>query len=212
MKKVLELAAPKLNTVALAPVVTVPLKIFTLALLSNNFPFIQTIFTKQVTIPKLTTLYSEISAIMAIDDYFIVNCGYDGVYKVKEDGTFRKIIDYGAISVIYKYQNNVYLYDFRDKVFISSDNSENWQEYSISSEFPIRGKYSIIKDSLVAIRQGNIFTLKWNGTNYTQRFLKNDGFETADVNGIEILKDTVYVATTSGLYVKPVSTFFDTKK
>lgn len=31
------------------------------------------------------------------------------------------------------------------------------------------------------------------------------------INGIEILKDSVYVATTSGLFVKPTTTFFDSK-
>lgn len=161
----------------------------------------------------MSPVYSEISAIIPIDDYFIVNCFRDGIYKVKEDGTFRKIMEYGDITTIYKHGNNVYMHDnYLNKVLISSDNSETWQQYNISSEFQIRGKYSIIKDSLVAIREGSLFTLKWNGTSYTQRFLKNDGFETADINGIEILKHTVYVATTSGLYTKPISTFFDTKK
>jgi hypothetical protein len=68
-----------------------------------------------------------------------------------------------------------------------------------------------IKDSLIGVHRDNIYTLKWDNTNYTTRFLKNDGFENVKINGIEVLKDSVYVATTSGLFVKSVKAFFEGK-
>ncbi len=69
--------------------------------------------------------------------------------------------------------------------------------------------YYNIKDSLVGAYRDNLFTLTWSGSNYTQRFLKNDGVENTRINGVEILRDSVYIATTSGLFAKPTSTFFD---
>ncbi len=171
-----------------------------------------TLFTKKVTISRLTTDVSSINSIFAVDDYFLVDFDRDGVYKIKEDGTFRKVVENAYVGTIYTYNSEIYMHGGINKVFISSDNSETWQQYSGGSELFRISQFNSIKDSLVGASRSSIYTLKWNGINYTQRFLKNDGFETADINGIEILKDTVYVATTSGLYAKPVSTFFETKK
>ncbi len=71
--------------------------------------------------------------------------------------------------------------------------------------------YYVIKDSLVGAYRDSLFTLKWSGSSYTQRFLKNDGAEGTSINGVEILRDSVFIATTSGLFAKPVSTFFEGK-
>lgn len=182
--------------------------------LNKFLPYVDTLFTRKVVIPRFEET-SEIQDISAVEDYFLVNCRYDGTYKVKNDGTYRKVIDsYLPLQCIYEYKGKIYAYQGGfDRLFISSDNSETWQQFSGINEFRMRAKYSVIKDSLVGVGYNGIFTLKWNANNtYKQRFLKDDGFENTEINGIEILKDTVYVATTSGLYAKPVSTFFDTKK
>jgi hypothetical protein len=71
--------------------------------------------------------------------------------------------------------------------------------------------YYLVKDTLVGAYSDNMFTLTWSGSNYKQRFLKNDGIENTRINGIEILRDSVYAATTSGLFAKPVSKFFEGK-
>ena len=73
----------------------------------------------------------------------------------------------------------------------------------------VLSNYYQIKDSLIGVNGDNLFTLKWSDNNYSARFLKNDGMEGTTINGVEVLKDSVYVATTSGLFVKPVSNFFD---
>ena len=75
----------------------------------------------------------------------------------------------------------------------------------------VLANYQTIKDSLIGTVRDIIFTLKWNNTNYSQRALKNDGLEGSSINGIEILNDTVYVATTKGLFFKPATTFFESK-
>ena len=62
--------------------------------------------------------------------------------------------------------------------------------------------YYVIKDSLIGVYQDNLFTLNWSGSNYKQRFLKNDGVEGSRINGVEILGDTVFLATTSGLFAQ----------
>ena len=69
-----------------------------------------------------------------------------------------------------------------------------------------------MRDSLVGVYQNAIYTLRWNGPRFTSRFLKNDGLERATITGVEYLHDTVYVATTSGLFARPVKEFFLTKE
>jgi hypothetical protein len=41
--------------------------------------------------------------------------------------------------------------------------------------------------------------------------LKNDGVEGTRINGVEILRDSVFLATTSDFLQNPVSTFFEDK-
>jgi hypothetical protein len=94
-------------------------------------------------------------------------------------------------------------------LFISADNGENWQEYSGINDMMTTSQYYTVKDSLVGTYRDVLFTLKWNGLNYYMRFLKNDALAGTRINGVEVLRDSVYAATTSGLFVKPVAAFFD---
>lgn len=148
----------------------------------------------------------------AIDDYFLVNLASAGIYKIKQDGTFRQVYNYALADAFYKWQNTVYAPVEYNKLLTSIDDGETWQ---LSSGTPIHftlANYYTVRDSLVGVYQGNLYTLRWNGPRYTSRFLKNDGLAQATVTGLEYLRDTVYVATTSGLFARPAKAFFETKE
>ena len=80
---------------------------------------------------------SYIHIMTAVEDYFLIDCGDEGIYKIREDGTISRV-------------NQL-------------------------------------------------------------RTLKNDGLEQVSINGVEQLGDTVYLGTTSGLFKRPLSKFFETK-
>ena len=168
--------------------------------------------TRQVVIPKKPSPGGYVRNLAAIDDYFLVNLGDDGIYKIKQDGTFRQVYTYALVDAFYKWQNTVYAPVEYNQLLTSTDNGDTWQK---STGTPIQftlANYYPVHDSLVFTYSGSLYTLRWNGPRYTMRALKNDGLERATITGIEYLRDTVYVATTSGLFARPVKTFFETRQ
>jgi len=177
---------------------------------STNYPYIDTFYSRPVVIPK-TRIDGDIRHIAAVDTYFLIDLTDEGIFKVYENGTVKKVFPSRVVDAFYKWNGNVYAQVEWGKVLVSSDNAETFQEFDGVNDLMTLSRYTVVKDSLVGANHDVIFTLKWNNTNYTTRVLKNDGFEGTYINGIEVLHDSVFVATTSGLFVKPLSKFFESK-
>jgi hypothetical protein len=175
----------------------------------DTYPYIDTVYTKQISIPRTGFDYPRYIA--AVNDYFLVEMSSAGIYKIREDGSFSKVNAPATVDVFYEWKNRIYGHAEQNKLLVSDNNAESFQEFTGLPFELTHARYSVVKDSLVGTHRDNLFTLKWSGNNYTYRFIKNDGLESTTINGIEILRDTVYAATTSGLYTKPVSSFFDSK-
>ncbi|SFQ58357.1 hypothetical protein [Hymenobacter arizonensis] len=148
----------------------------------------------------------------AIDDYFLVYISGAGIYKIKQNGTFRQVYSPATVDAFYKWNNTVYAPVEYNQILTSTDNGETWQLSTGTPDHFTLANYYTVGDSLVGVFQSNLFSLRWNGPRFTSRFLKNDGLERARITGIETLRDTVYVATTSGLFARPIKQFFETKK
>lgn len=171
-----------------------------------------TVASRLVVIPTLRVGPSAyVRNIAAIDDYFLVNLGDAGIYKIKQDGSFRQVYGPAIVDAFYKWKNLVYAPVEYNKILTSADNGDSWQLSSGTSDHFTLANYYTVGDSLIGVYGGNLYTLRWNGPRFTTRFLKNDGLGRAGVTGIESLRDTVYVATTSGLFARPVKSFFETK-
>ena len=164
---------------------------------------------RKVVIPKMPFLGGYLRNLEAIDDYFLVNLGSDGIYKIKQDGSFRRVFAFALVDAFYKWNNTVYAPAEYNEILTSTDNGETWtQSTGTPLQFTLASYYTV-RDSLVFTHSGSLYTLRWNGPRYTMRQLKNDGLERATITGIEYLRDTVYVATTSGLFARPLKTFFE---
>jgi hypothetical protein len=174
------------------------------------FPYADSVFTKIITLPRTGT-GAYVRHIAAVKDFFLVEIPAEGLFKIKEDGTFKKTSSMKTLDAFYEWQGKIYAHAEWNTVYISTDDGDTWQSYSGIPQFMTLSEFYTVKDSLVGVNNDNIYTLKWNNENYATRFLKNDGLENVKINGIEILKDSVYVATTSGLYVKSLGLFFEGK-
>lgn len=101
-------------------------------------------------------------------------------------------------------------------MLVSPDDGATWSRYAGLPDYFNFTSYHVVQDSLIAVSHlagaGNaLFTLRFNGMNYTARFLKNDGLDRAEVTSLAQLRDSVYIGTTSGLFVRSVNQFFETK-
>lgn len=152
--------------------------------------------------------------IVAIDDYFLANCGNAGLYKIREDGTARRVLGYSVTDACYKWQGVVYLVEEYNSILLSQDDGDTWQRYTGTPSLFDFTTYRVVGDSLVGISRSSLpylFTLRWQGQRFTTRMLKSDGLGQTAVNGLEQLGDTVYLGTTGGLFKRPLSKFFESK-
>lgn len=189
-----------------------PLTLMMLKIKTNNtgFPDVDTVYSRTVAIPR-TNGEAYIRHMAAVDDYFMVDLSGNGIYKIREDGSATRVFSPATVNAFIDWKGKTYALAEESRLLISEDNGDNWQEYSGNNSVMTASNYYSLKDSLVGAYRDNIFTLNWSGSTYKLRFLKNDGVEGTRINGIEILRDTVYLATTGGLFTKPVRSFFDSK-
>lgn len=187
---------------------------FLLAAVVPGAPGTQVVATaRRIEIPTSILLATVcVRNIAAIDDYFLVNLSDAGIYKIKQDGTFRQVHGGAIADAFYKWNNIVYAPVEYNRLLTSTDDGDSWQLATGTPDYFTLANYYSVGDSLVGVHFGSLYTLRWNGPRFTSRFLKNDGLERARITGIETLRDTVYVATTSGLFARPLKQFFETKK
>ena len=164
-----------------------------------------------VVIPRPSFSGAYLRYLVAIDDYFLASFGDGGIYKIKQDGTFRQVYGASTVDAIYKWNNTLYGPIEYGEIVTSTDNGETWVKSSGTPQQFTLASYYAVKDSLVCVHINSLYSLRWSGARYSLRPLKNDGLERATITGVEYLRDTVYVATTSGLFTRPVKAFFANK-
>jgi hypothetical protein len=153
--------------------------------------------------------------IAAIDNYFMVDCGNQGVYRIEENGSYRRVLSgRQSVTAFYKWKGRVYAHTSDGRIGFSDTDGLSWQFVSL----PISGlRYStmhMVGDSLVGVYRGyggGLFTLRWNSQSARLRQLKDDGLNQADVTGLEVWRDTVYLATTGGLFKRSRKDFFESQ-
>ena len=152
--------------------------------------------------------------ITAIENYFLFDCGSQGVFRIEQNGTYRQVLsqEYG-VETFYKWHGRVYAHMATNQLGISDDDGLTWNIASGASGILRFNSIHPVGDSLVGIYHGmgfnQLFTLKVSSTGYRARLLKRDGLENLELNGLETWRDTVYLATSGGLFKKPVRTFFE---
>src|SRR5689334_12224556 len=97
-------------------------------------PYIQFLSSKQVTIPKTDPL-GFVRSITAINNYYFAYIAQHGVFKVKEDGSFKKVLEDNIVEALYEWQGKVYAHTAGNKVLVSSDNGDSFKEFSSIPNF-----------------------------------------------------------------------------
>ncbi|QJX47392.1 hypothetical protein HMJ29_10755 [Hymenobacter taeanensis] len=162
---------------------------------------------------------SAFYTISAIDDYFLVSNANDGIYKIRENGTVRRVFSSPQIFTTAYYKDRSTLYaiqgDNQYSLLTSTDDGETWQRSTGLPNFFRVSTFYPVGDSIVGVSHGApnnvLYTLRWQGATYRVRELKSDGLNQADFTDLVQLGDTVYLGTTNGLFKRPLKTFFESK-
>jgi hypothetical protein len=153
-------------------------------------------------------------------------CDGYGLFKITQNGSFQQVNGTftqatGPVNptAVYKWKGVVYAIQPNATVWTSANDCASWQRIdgfnpglglSYSTFYPVG-------DSLVGITHGvvnnSIYTLRWlNASTIRLRTLKNDGLGHAEFSDLAQLGDTVYLGTTSGLFKRPLKSFFESKR
>ena len=61
-----------------------------------------------VVIPRPAFSGAYLRYLVAVDDYFLASFGDGGIYKIKQDGSFRQVYGAATVDAIYKWNNTLY--------------------------------------------------------------------------------------------------------
>ncbi|MBL7835120.1 MAG: hypothetical protein JNK18_14265 [Cyclobacteriaceae bacterium] len=167
--------------------------------------------TIKVSIPNSSAIPSEyVYCSKAIKDYFIISLD-NSTFKIYSNGEHKKIIDTSIFNV-FLHGNTLYALKQFNQLYISKNDGETWEFYENYPDYLVLANYFVLGDSLIATRNSDIFSVKFNGNQYKIRPLLNDGLETNEITSVSEFKDSIYVSTYSGLYFKGKSKFYEGKK
>ncbi|UOR04090.1 hypothetical protein MUN82_14190 [Hymenobacter aerilatus] len=170
---------------------------------------------RRITLPNVSSGHSTyiFDAIVSINDYFLV--AFEGkLFKIQQDGTVRSVLSMFAnnssVSALYKWKGRLYCISDRN-TFMSDDEGETWRTFAPVPQDLQRHRPYPIGDSLICTIGNNLISWHWREANASLRVLNNEGLDRSLINGIQVLRDTVYVGTTNGLFFRPLNKFFESK-
>ncbi|MBI3234037.1 MAG: hypothetical protein HYZ42_08345 [Bacteroidetes bacterium] len=140
---------------------------------------------------------------------------YDfGTFKIYSNGTYKKVLDDSPSYTRRIFSHNGVLYlTLPQIIFISTDNGETWtKSFNISETITSNAGFHTIRDSLVEFHTDKLYTVSINLSGYSLRELDNDGLEGNQITSVSEFMDSIYVSTTTGVFIRPKSSFFNPKK
>lgn len=184
---------------------------------SRNYPPKYTLQSQLIELPITGGIYPYAPQLLsAFEDYFLVDCGTEGVFKITEGGRVRQVLPpYTGVNTFYAWQGALYATLDNNRFAVSRDKGETWQIGSNGPDLRFTTLQQV-GDSLVGVYHGiGSYLFTYNLDPVRQRWrirpLKDDGLNQTDVNGLTTWGDTVYLATSSGLFKRPLSKFFESK-
>jgi hypothetical protein len=82
---------------------------------SPGFPYVDTLFTKKIAIPK-TGVDAYVRHIAAVNDYFLLDLSSNGIYKLKENGSLDRVYGPATIDAFYEWQGKIYAHGENDRL------------------------------------------------------------------------------------------------
>ncbi|OGX83795.1 hypothetical protein BEN48_03245 [Hymenobacter glacialis] len=190
---------------------------------NTTLPGTTQVSSRLIRIPTPSPSQLSFKSFWAVDDYFLVWCAGFGLFKIKEDGSFQQVNGTftqatGPVSptAIFKWKGVVYAMQTGGTMWTSVNDCASWQRLDGFNSGLSLSTFYQVGDSLVGITHGvitnSIYSLKFlNANTIRLREVKNDGLGYADFSDLAQLGDTVYLGTTSGLYKRPLTSFFESK-
>lgn len=167
---------------------------------------------KKINIPRENNDIFAVKEFIAINDYYLVVTN-SGLFKIELDGTYKKVSNdlvsgsYGGKCLVKG--NLIYVFDY-NVTLVSNDNANTFTKYSAFNDDLSYYNYYNIGDSTIAFVDNELYSIRFNNaTNFVLRPLKRDGIEKVRYNSMALFQDTVYLATTGGIFKKSKKEFFE---
>jgi hypothetical protein len=157
--------------------------------------------------PTVGVIYNE----YVYKENFMISFDYRGIYQIDKIGNLSAS-DFGnSVTSFFEIHDTLFACDGEGK-YIYSTNNLNWNTL-INNFNPGYGPFYSINNNPIYTQINQMAYLSIDKTKgiYQEKELCNDGLETARINDMVLFKDSVYIASTTGLYLKPLSRFLKFK-
>lgn len=168
---------------------------------------------QKIIIPKPSVEIRHLYTVYSFYGKFFI--GGDMFSVVYPDGTYKTFdnLDLWSLHKMFEHQGVLYALDWQN-LFASTDQGETWQKLGeLNLLYPnYTYNFATIDDRLVIYHQHQyaISEIEFkDGAWYRLKPIKTKGMNQDDITSIEEFRDTVYVGTSSGLFRKPLETFWD---
>jgi hypothetical protein len=176
----------------------------------EDISYVKVTDTIRLNIPNPSTVKSQIVYLTkGIKDYFIISVD-GGTFKVTGDGQTKNVIN-TSLDNLFVSQGKLYGLKEPNSVYTSANDGETWESFNGFPAGFVLAHYSVIEDSIIGVKNSEIFTLTHSNGQFKIRDLMNLGLENVQINSIVKFQDSIYASTTSGVFVKPRDKFFETR-
>ncbi|MFK7772618.1 MAG: hypothetical protein AB8F94_10780 [Saprospiraceae bacterium] len=162
----------------------------------NNYYYPEEDFI-EILLPEETT--KEIHRIEFFQKNFYVSTN-ENTYMIRPDGSF-KLLTVGGATDFFEYDGKIYA-DFGDRIGFTSDDGETWEEKNNTPTFDGFREFEEVYDHLVFFYEDDLYQVNIDDFSYS--ILKNKGLEGSKITAVMPFRQSIYVATLSGLFYKSI--------
>jgi hypothetical protein len=151
----------------------------------------------EVTFPlEMTTQHNRLES---FQQNFYVSTN-ENTYMIRPDGSF-KLLSVGSADDFFEYDGKIYAH-FGDRIGFTSDDGETWEEKNNTPTFDGFREFQEVYGQLIFFYEDDLYLV--NPDDFSFSSLKNAGLEGSKITAVMPFQQSIYVATLSGLFHKPI--------
>lgn len=151
----------------------------------------------KVSLPLEAT--TELNRIESFQQNFYVSTK-ENTYMIRPDGTF-KFLSEGSADDFFEYDGKIYA-DFGNRIGFTADDGETWEEKNNTPTFDGFREFQEVYGHLVFFFEDDLYLV--DPFDFSFSSLNNKGLEGSKITAVLPFQQSIYVATLSGLFSKPI--------
>ena len=170
------------------------------------FDRIDSVGTMVVSLPMTA---GPVLSLEPMEEYCFVACANE-TFRLQRDGSLEKVLN-GAITNVINVEGAYYGFGF-ERIYSSLDNGSIWTDLGAIDIAFNQLQFSNVADKWIGFYNSQLFEIDVTETELVVKELDNDGLDGHRIMDVAAFQDEVYIATLSGMFTRPLDSFFEEKQ